>query len=103
MPPMLDWNPNSSPTPTTWPRPRRCWPRAATRTASTCNLIEVSSDVAGNAAAVIIKSELAQIGINVTIQDYELITAYAKKDEKNGNHASQMGARYWTNDIIDPR
>ena len=45
-----------------------------------------------------IKSELAKIGIDVDIQTYELLTAYAKED---GGH-SQMGQRYWTNDIIDP-
>ena len=32
------------------------------------------------------------------IQSYELLTAYTKED--NGH--SQMGQRYWTNDIIDP-
>jgi peptide/nickel transport system substrate-binding protein len=63
-----------------------------------CFLIEVSSDVAGNATAVVIKSELAKIGITVDIRTYELLTAYAKED---GGH-SQMGQRYWTNDIIDP-
>ena len=61
-------------------------------------LIEVSNDVAGNATAVVIKSELAKIGIKVDIRTYELLTAYAKED---GGH-SQMGQRYWTNDIIDP-
>ena len=63
-----------------------------------CFLIEVSNDVAGNATAVVIKSELAKIGINVDIRTYELLTAYGKED---GGH-SQMGQRYWTNDIIDP-
>jgi peptide/nickel transport system substrate-binding protein len=61
-------------------------------------LIEVSNDVAGNATAVVIKSELAKIGIKVDIRTFELLTAYAKED---GGH-SQMGQRYWTNDIIDP-
>ena len=61
-------------------------------------LIEVTNDVAGNASAVVIKSELAKIGIDVDIQTYELLTAYDKED--NGH--SQMGQRYWTNDIIDP-
>jgi peptide/nickel transport system substrate-binding protein len=63
-----------------------------------CFLIEVSNDVAGNASAIVIKSELAKLGINVDIRTYELLTAYAKED---GGH-SQMGQRYWTNDIIDP-
>jgi len=54
--------------------------------------------VAGQAEAVVVKSELAQVGINVDIQSYELLTAYDKED--NGH--SQMGERYWTNDIIDP-
>jgi peptide/nickel transport system substrate-binding protein len=61
-------------------------------------LIEVSNDVAGNATAVVIKSELAKLGIKVDIRTFELLTAYAKED---GGH-SQMGQRYWTNDIIDP-
>ena len=58
----------------------------------------MSNDVAGNATAVVIKSELAKIGIDVDIRTYELLTAYGKED---GGH-SQMGQRYWTNDIIDP-
>jgi peptide/nickel transport system substrate-binding protein len=61
-------------------------------------LITVSGDVAGQAEAVVVKSELAKVGINVDIQSYELLTAYNKED--NGH--SQMGERYWTNDIIDP-
>jgi peptide/nickel transport system substrate-binding protein len=61
-------------------------------------LIEVANDVAGNATAIVIKSELAKLGINVDIRTYELLTAYQKED---GGH-SQMGQRYWTNDIIDP-
>lgn len=61
-------------------------------------LITVSGDVAGQAEAVVLKSELAAVGINVSIQSYELTTAYSKED---GGH-SQMGERYWTNDIIDP-
>jgi peptide/nickel transport system substrate-binding protein len=61
-------------------------------------LITVSGDVAGQAEAVVVKSQLAQVGINVDIQSYELLTAYDKED--NGH--SQMGERYWTNDIIDP-
>jgi peptide/nickel transport system substrate-binding protein len=46
----------------------------------------------------VIKDELAKLGISVDIRTYELLTAYAKED---GGH-SQMGQRYWTNDIIDP-
>lgn len=61
-------------------------------------LITVSGDVAGQAEAVVLKSELAAVGINATIQSYELVTAYNKED---GGH-SEMGERYWTNDIIDP-
>lgn len=61
-------------------------------------LITVSGDVAGQAEAVVVKQELAQVGITVSIQSYELTTAYNKED--NGH--SQMGERYWTNDIIDP-
>ena len=61
-------------------------------------LITVSGDVAGQAEAIVLKSELAAVGINVSIQSYELLTAYDKED--NGH--SEMGERYWTNDIIDP-
>ena len=61
-------------------------------------LITVSGDVAGQAEAVVLKSEFAAVGINLSIQSYELLTAYSKED---GGH-SQFGERYWTNDIIDP-
>ena len=61
-------------------------------------MITVSGDVAGQAEAVVVKSELAQVGINLSIQSYELLTAYYKED--NGH--SEFGERYWTNDIIDP-
>jgi peptide/nickel transport system substrate-binding protein len=61
-------------------------------------LITVSGDVAGQAEAIVLKSELAAVGINISIQSYELLTAYAKED---GGH-SQFGERYWTNDIVDP-
>src|ERR1700722_193660 len=61
-------------------------------------VITVSGDVAGQAEAVVLKSELAKVGINLSIQSYELLTAYAKED---GGH-SEFGERYWTNDIIDP-
>jgi len=54
--------------------------------------------VAGQAEAVVVKSELAAVGINVNIQAYELLTAYSK----GGQRPSEMGERYWTNDIIDP-
>jgi peptide/nickel transport system substrate-binding protein len=61
-------------------------------------LITVSGDVAGQAEAVVVKQELAAVGITVNIQSYELLTAYNKED--NGH--SEMGERYWTNDIVDP-
>ena len=61
-------------------------------------LITVSGDVAGQAEAIVLKSELAAVGININIQAYELLTAYDKED---GGH-SEFGERYWTNDIIDP-
>jgi len=61
-------------------------------------LITVSGDVAGQAEAIVLKSELATVGINVSIQSYELLTAYNKEDDGH----SEMGERYWTNDIIDP-
>ena len=61
-------------------------------------LITVSGDVAGQAEAIVVKSELAAVGINISIQSYELLTAYNKED---GGH-SEFGERYWTNDIVDP-
>jgi peptide/nickel transport system substrate-binding protein len=61
-------------------------------------LIAVSGDAAGQAQAVVIKDNLAKIGINVDIQSYELSTAY--DNERSGENG--MGLRYWTNDIIDP-
>ena len=61
-------------------------------------LITVSGDVAGQAEAVVVKQELAAVGVTVNIQSYELLTAY----NKEGSGHSQMGERYWTNDIIDP-
>ena len=61
-------------------------------------LITVSGDVAGQAEAIVMKSELAAVGINISIQSYELLTAYNKED---GGH-SEFGERYWTNDIVDP-
>jgi peptide/nickel transport system substrate-binding protein len=64
----------------------------------TTNIITVSGDAAGQAEALVIKSDLANIGITVNIESYELVTAYAK--EKTGNYG--IGERYWTNDIIDP-
>jgi peptide/nickel transport system substrate-binding protein len=64
----------------------------------TTNLITVSGDAAGQAEAVVMKSDLAKIGITVNIESYELVTAYDK--EGTGNYG--LGERYWTNDIIDP-
>jgi peptide/nickel transport system substrate-binding protein len=62
------------------------------------NIITVSGDVAGQAEALVIKADLAKIGITVNIESYELTTAYSK--EQTGNYG--IGERYWTNDIIDP-
>jgi peptide/nickel transport system substrate-binding protein len=67
-------------------------------TGFTTNIITVSGDAAGQAEAVVIKSDLAKIGITVNIESYELVTAYDK--EKTGDYG--IGERYWTNDIIDP-
>jgi peptide/nickel transport system substrate-binding protein len=64
----------------------------------TTNLVTVSGDAAGQAEAVVIKDDLAKIGITVNIESYELVTAYGK--EKTGDYG--LGERYWTNDIIDP-
>lgn len=62
------------------------------------DLVEVSNDAVGNGTAIIVKQNLAEIGINVNIQNYELATAYDKERQPD----AQMGQRYWTNDIIDP-
>lgn len=61
-------------------------------------LIAVSGDAAGQAQAIVIKDDLAKVGITVDIQSFELSTAYAKERPGTGG----MGLRYWTNDIIDP-
>ncbi len=103
MPPMLYWDPNVKPYPYDPARAKALLAQSSYPHGFKCFLIEVSGDLYGNAAAVIIKSELAQIGIDVTIQNYELTTAYAKEDERNGNPTSNLGQRYWTNDIIDPQ
>ena len=102
MPPMLDWNPNLAPYPYDLAKAKALMAQSGYPNGFKVTLIEVTNDVPANAAAVIIKAELAQIGVDVTIQTYELITAYNKEDERKGNGPSQMGARYWTNDIIDP-
>lgn len=102
MPPMLYWNPNQKPYPYDLAKAKALMAKSSFPKGFNCTLVEVSSDVPGNAAAVIIKAELAQIGINVTIQDYEIVTAYNRMDEKDGKGISNLGARYWTNDIIDP-
>ena len=62
------------------------------------NLIAVSGDAAGQAQAVVIKDDLAKIGIDVTITSFEQSTAYT--NERSGTNG--LGLRYWTNDIIDP-
>ena len=62
------------------------------------DLITVSGDAAGQAQAVVIKDDLAKVGIDVTIQSYEQSTAYT--NERSGTNG--LGLRYWTNDIIDP-
>ncbi len=61
-------------------------------------LITTAGSVSDQATAIVLKSELAAVGINVTIESFEQTTAYAKED---GGH-SEMGLRYWTNDILDP-
>jgi len=61
-------------------------------------LIAVSGDAAGQAQAIVIKDDLAKVGISVDIQSFELSTAYSKERTGTGG----MGLRYWTNDIIDP-
>ncbi len=62
------------------------------------NLVTTSGDVAGQAEAVVIKDNLAKIGIKVSIESYEQVTAYDKV--RTGKYG--MAERYWTNDIIDP-
>jgi peptide/nickel transport system substrate-binding protein len=103
MPPMLYSNPNLKPYPYDVNKAKALMAQSTYPHGFKTNLIEVSGDIPGNATAVIVKSELAQIGIEVTIQDYSLVTAYAKEDERPGNPVSNLGQRYWTNDIIDPQ
>ena len=62
------------------------------------NLVTVSGDAAGQAQAVVVKDDLAKIGIDVTINSFEQSTAYT--NERSGTNG--LGLRYWTNDIIDP-
>ena len=62
------------------------------------NLIAVSGDAAGQAQAIVIKDDLAKIGVTVTIDSSDQSTAYTKEDTGTNG----MGLRYWTNDIIDP-
>jgi peptide/nickel transport system substrate-binding protein len=95
---MLYWNASLKPYPYDLAKAKALLAKSKYPKGFTCFLIEVTNDVAGNATAVVIKSELAKLGITVNIKTYELLTAYGKED---GGH-SQMGQRYWTNDIIDP-
>jgi peptide/nickel transport system substrate-binding protein len=95
---MLYWNSSLKPYPYDLNKAKAYLKKSKYPNGFKCFLIEVANDVAGNATAVVIKSELAKLGISVDIRTYELLTAYAKED---GGH-SQMGQRYWTNDIIDP-
>jgi peptide/nickel transport system substrate-binding protein len=95
---MLYWNAGLKPYPYDLAKAKAYLAKSKYPNGFKCFLIEVSNDVAGNSTAIVIKSELAKLGISVDIRTYELLTAYAKED---GGH-SQMGQRYWTNDIIDP-
>jgi peptide/nickel transport system substrate-binding protein len=95
---MQYWNANLKPYPYDLDKAKALMAKSKYPKGFKCFLIEVTSDVAGNATAVVLKSELAKIGIDVDIQTYELLTAYDKEDSGH----SQMGQRYWTNDIIDP-
>ena len=63
-----------------------------------CSSDLVSGDAAGQAQAVVIKDDLAKVGIDVTITSFEQSTAYT--NERSGTNG--LGLRYWTNDIIDP-
>ncbi len=92
------WNSSLSPYPYNPAKAKQLLAQAGYPHGFNTFLITVSGDVAGQAEAIVLKSELAAVGINVSIQSYELLTAYNKED--NGH--SEMGERYWTNDIIDP-
>jgi peptide/nickel transport system substrate-binding protein len=95
---MLYWNSSLKPYPYDLDKAKQYMAKSKFPNGFDTFLIEVANDVAGNATAVVLKSQLAKIGIKVDIRTYELLTAYEKED--NGH--SQMGQRYWTNDIIDP-
>jgi peptide/nickel transport system substrate-binding protein len=95
---MLDWD-AALPTPT----PQVAAAKALLASAGYPNgfaagLITVSGDTAGNAEALVIKDDLAKIGVTITINSYDQSTAYTKEDTGTNG----MGLRYWTNDIIDP-
>lgn len=95
---MLDWNGSLKPASVDVAGAKALLAQAGMPNGFATNLITVSGDAAGQSQAIVVKDDLAKIGINVTIQSYDLSTAYAK--EKTGTGG--MGLRYWTNDIIDP-
>jgi peptide/nickel transport system substrate-binding protein len=61
-------------------------------------LLIASGDTIGQQVAVIVKSELAQIGINVTMEQQEPASAF--QAQVNGSY--EMVEYYMTSDIIDP-
>jgi peptide/nickel transport system substrate-binding protein len=95
---MLDWDTSLAAPTVDLAKAKSLMAEAGFANGFTTNLITVSGDAAGQAEAVVIKDDLAKIGITVNIESYELVTAYGK--EKTGNYG--LGERYWTNDIIDP-
>ena len=95
---MLDWDSSLAPVATDISQAKSLLAQAGFPNGFTTTLLAVSGDAAGNAQAVIMKDDLAKIGVTVNIQTADQSTTYNAED--TGTHG--MGLRYWTNDIIDP-
>ncbi len=95
---MLDWDSALKPVTTNVAEAKALLSQAGYPNGFTTPLLTVSGDAAGAAQAVVIKQDLAKIGITVTITSADQSTTYTAED----SGTKGMGLRYWTNDIIDP-